>query len=308
MSARRQRGMAVVLAILIVALAAGTSAVMLSQQDLRARQVMILGERAQAEAAARSGIEAMAHALAKNPGSADVEDIRTAAAAVAARVSVGAVVLTITHDDPQGRFNLNNLVQGDRPSEPDVRAFQEMLALAKLSPELAAAVVDAIDTDSDPTYPGGAEDLDYLAMTPPSRASNRPLVDPAHLVRIKGFDARSVERLLPFLTALPEPTSINLNSTPAEGLLALVRGLDLAGAGRLIAAREKAPFTDLAGFREQLPGGATLQPLVSVGTASRYVVVVSRARAGRAEAVYRALIGRKNAEKPGMIWRKQGDA
>ena len=305
MTKHAQHGMAVVVAILLIALATSTAALMLSRQDLWSRQVENLAAHAQADIIARAGIEAMQRALLENAQSADLQPIRQAAATAAAALSIKDVTLELSYTDAQARFNLNNLVRGERVSEPDVQAFQGILALANLSPDLANAVVDAIDGDSEVRIPGGAEDLDYLAMDPPRRAANRVITDAAHLIRLKGYTPEAVSRLLPYLTALPEATTINVNSAPAEALMALAPGLDMSAARRLIAAREQAPFPDLNAFRAQLPAGVTITSGIPIGVISRYILVDSSARVGRTVVAYQALIGRQGAAQTGVIWRKQ---
>ena len=305
MTKHAQHGMAVVVAILLIALATSTAALMLSRQDLWSRQVENLAAHAQADIIARAGIEAMQRALLENAQSADLQPIRQAAATAAAALSIKDVTLELSYTDAQARFNLNNLVRGERVSEPDVQAFQGILALANLSPDLANAVVDAIDGDSEVRIPGGAEDLDYLAMDPPRRAANRVITDAAHLIRLKGYTPEAVSRLLPYLTALPEATTINVNSAPAEALMALAPGLDMSAARRLIAAREQAPFPDLNAFRAQLPAGVTITSGIPIGVISRYILVDSSARVGRTVVAYQALIGRQGATQTGVIWRKQ---
>ena len=306
MNRHAQQGMAVVVAILLIALATSIAALMLSRQDLWSRQVENLAQRAQAEIVSLAGIEAMQRALLENAQTVDLRPIREAAATTMAALSIRGVRLEITYADAQARFNLNNLVRGDRVSEPDVQAYRGLLTIANLPPDLANAVVDAIDSDSDTRLPGGAEDLDYLMMDPPRRAANQAMTEAAHLVRLKGYTPDAVSRLLPYVTALPEATVINLNSAPAEALMALAPGLDMSAAQGLIAAREQAPFADLNAFRAQLPAGVTLTSGIATGVTSQYFVVVSSARVGRIEVAYQALIGRQGAAKPGVIWRKHG--
>ena len=87
------------------------------------------------------------------------------------------------------------------------------------------------------TPPNGAEDQHYLALDPPYRAANRRIADLAELARVKGFDARAVARLEPFVTALPDETPVNVNTAPAAVLRALVPGLGPEDATRLVRAR-----------------------------------------------------------------------
>ena len=62
-------------------------------------------------------------------------------------------------EDLQGRFNLNNLVNAaGGPSEPDMARFQRLLQALGLDPRLTDAVIDWIDPDADPRFPDGAEE------------------------------------------------------------------------------------------------------------------------------------------------------
>ena len=306
MKRRAQHGMAIVLAMLLIALAASTAALMLSRHDLWMRQVETFGARAQADALARAGIDWAQRALMQSAGGADPQAFRDAASLAARSLSTKGLELDISYRDPQSHFNLNNLVRGDRASTPDVQAFQQLLKALKLPADLAYAVVDEIDGDSEVT-PGGAEDLDYLAMNPPRRAANRPLMDAAHIARVKGFTPDAVARALPFLTALPEPTPINVNTVPVEALAALIPGLDVDAAKRIDAARRETPFTSLSAFRAKLPGDVVLPPGAALTIASRYFLVTSRARFGRAEIAYEALIGARGAAQTGVIWRRESE-
>jgi len=284
---------ALIVAVLLVALAAAAATFMLAQQDLRSRQAANLAARAQAGGVAQAGID---YALRRLAGSGVLPS--------AEKLAFGEVALELEYADGQGRFNVNNLARGDEPSEPDLRLFRRLLAGAGLHGELANAVLDAIDSDSEVRLPGGAEDLDYLAMDPPRRAANRPLHDPAHLARVKGFTPQGAARLQPWVTALPESTALNVNSASMELLLAAIPGLSLHAVERLLASRQQKSFADLDGFRAELPEAAVPLAGLALDVASRYVVVTSRARAGRVEISYQALIGRKGAAREGLLWRK----
>src|SRR5205085_7807797 len=112
----------------------------------------------------------------------------------------------------------NNLVEGARRSEPDVKAFERLLESLGLARELADAVVDWIDADDDAS-PGGAESAYYLSLKRPYAAANQRMRQVEELYRIRGFDAKTVARLRPYVTALPERTKVNAN-TASELVLA----------------------------------------------------------------------------------------
>jgi general secretion pathway protein K len=87
---------------------------------------------------------------------------------------VPGVMLTAQLEDLQGRFNLNNLVKQDGTPDPvAVSAFQQLLAAVGLEPKWAGYMVDWIDRDIVPSVPDGAEDSVYMGQTPPYRTPNR---------------------------------------------------------------------------------------------------------------------------------------
>ena len=96
-------------------------------------------------------------------------------------------------EDLQGRFNLNNFgVQDPRKFQLYVTQFGRLLqniqgADPSIAEPLADAIHDWIDTDSNPTGSGGAEDSEYLTYTPPYRTANRPLTSVSEVLAIKGM-------------------------------------------------------------------------------------------------------------------------
>ncbi len=129
--------------------------------------------------------------------------------------------------DSQARFNLNNLVRRGQASAADVSALQRLLNTLELSEGLIDALVDWMDTDSQPTGADGAEDAYYLALPEPYYPANRPLVDLAELRLVRGFDPAIVEKLAPYVSVLPNPAPVNVNSAGAEVLSAVIPGLNL---------------------------------------------------------------------------------
>jgi len=195
-------------------------------------------------------------------------------------------------------------VRSGGTSAADIAVFRKLLGLLALPPELAALVADWIDPNADVTYPGGAEDSDYLALDPPRRAANRPLTTVDGLARLKNFNADALERLRPFVTALPQPTPVNVNTAPPEVLAAVIPDLTLDQAREMVKAREDRHFKDIADFRAHLPKsvGQINEALLSVG--SRYFLVSGHARFGRAKVGLQALLERESTAWPKLVWQK----
>jgi len=300
---RRQRGMAVITAILVVALVASAASFMAWQQQLWLRQGENLGAQAQSRVVALAALQWARSALAQDARSSSVDHLGEGWAQPLSPLPVEGGELSGGLSDQQGLFNLNSLVREGKASAADLAVFQKLLDLLQLPPGLAGAVVDWIDPDAEPTYPGGAEDMDYLALDPPYRAANRALTTVDGLYRIKGFDAARVERLRAFVTALPQATPVNVNTAPAE-VLAAVAGLSLDQARALVAARKARHFADLADFRERLPQPAAPLNETLLSVDSRYFLVTGHARFGRAKAGCQALLKREATAWPKLVWQK----
>lgn len=300
---RRQRGMAVITAILVVALVASAASFMAWQQQLWLRQVENLGAQAQSRVVALAALQWARSALAQDARSSSVDHLGEGWAQPLSPLPVEGGELSGGLSDQQGLFNLNSLVREGKASAADLAVFQKLLDLLQLPPGLAGAVVDWIDPDAEPTYPGGAEDMDYLALDPPYRAANRALTTVDGLYRIKGFDAARVERLRAFVTALPQATPVNVNTAPAE-VLAAVAGLSLDQARALVAARKARHFADLADFRARLPQPEAPLNETLLSVDSRYFLVTGHARFGRAKAGCQALLEREATAWPKLVWQK----
>jgi len=118
-------------------------------------------------------------------------------------------------EDMQGRFNLNNLVHADGTPNPDaIKQFERILAMLEIEPTWATATADWIDRDTQPGFPDGAEDSVYTGQDPPHLAANMPVTRVSELLQLPGFDAERYRRLRPYVSALPVGTPVNVCTAP----------------------------------------------------------------------------------------------
>ena len=131
-------------------------------------------------------------------------------------------------EDMQGRFNLNSLVVlegGQLKVDPlAIARFERLLELLEMEPKWAKVIADWIDSDIQPEFPDGAEDPTYTGLSPPYRTANMPVTRASELLAIAGFGLDRYRKLEPFVTALPIGTPINLCTSSPELLDALVAG------------------------------------------------------------------------------------
>jgi general secretion pathway protein K len=132
-------------------------------------------------------------------------------------------------EDMQGRFNLNNLVKLDQDNRyvknPKAMArFSRLLELVGLETKWAGLLVDYLDSDADVEIPDGAEDSNYLSLTPPSRTPGMPLTRTSEMLALPGFNAELYQKLEPYIAALPINTKVNICTAPGFVLDAFLPG------------------------------------------------------------------------------------
>jgi general secretion pathway protein K len=143
---------------------------------------------------------------------------------------VPGVMLEASLEDLQGRFNLNNLVKPDMKPDPvQVQAFIQLLEMSGLETKWAGYILDWIDGDITPSNPDGAEDSVYMGQTPPYRTANRYITSTSELLALPGFGRDRYLKLAPYVTALPydgSGTQVNICSAPDRVLNAYLGHVD----------------------------------------------------------------------------------
>lgn len=303
---KRQRGVALITAVLVTAVIAVTAVAMAAQQKLDVRRTanMIDGERAYVFAL---GVESwVQQVLLRDRRENQVDDLGEPWAQRLPAITVEGAVIGGHLDDLQGRFNLNNLVDKDKPSLPDVERFQRLLAAVGADPNLVNAIVDWIDADGETSFPDGAEDAEYLRATPAYRAANRPMASASELLLIRGVTADIYQKLAPLVTALPTRTAINVNTAPAAVLMCLALGVTEEDAKELIEARQKESFLNVQSFLQHpaLAGRAVQIEGLSVST--DYFLLDAAAQWGRGRVRLYSVLYRGSNNHAQVVARGQG--
>jgi general secretion pathway protein K len=216
---RRQRGMALITALVLVAMATILATAIAFRSTLTARrgiaiftmtQSMRFGEAAEAmaayvlqQAAQQTSITTPNQDWATPYGPIQMDEDTTLEAQL---------------EDEQGKFNINHLLGAQGVVNPGALAeFQRLLTELQIDPGIASQVADWIDADSVPTQPDGAEDSTYLGMTPAYRTPNIPISSISELLALPGMNRAIYDRLSPYITALP--VSAQLNVCTASGVV-----------------------------------------------------------------------------------------
>ncbi len=275
MSVRRgQRGIALLTALVLVALATLAAVAIGFSSALTARRTAALFT-VEAGMQLGAGAEAMAAYLLKQDArntQQDSLDEDWAQPYGPVELDAGAV-LEATIDDQQGRFNVNNLITVDGAPDPEARAqFERLLELLDTDTRLAALLTDWIDPDQEPTLPDGAEDGLYLALAMPYRAPNMPLSSTTELLALPGMTRALFDRLAPYITALPPGRPVNLCTAPGVVLDALTPGQQQFSIdGQLLEERRRSGcFPTRAEFQAQLNPAQFAAVQQYVGETSQY--------------------------------------
>jgi general secretion pathway protein K len=221
-------------------------------------------------------------------------------------------------EDMQGRFNLNNLAhlttataseagtqtiqavaQGQQPLIEDpvpYEQFKRLLISVNLEPRWADIARDWIDSDDTPGAEG-AEDQVYTSQNPPYRTGNWPMMSPAELMNMPGFGADRYRKIAPYVTALPTSTAaINICTAPAlvlESLSPKLSGEYSRSPEVMASARKIGCFPDPSSFSATLNGTVGLP---KTDTKSSYFRLTTRVTLGTTEFTLYSLLYRGNGK------------
>jgi general secretion pathway protein K len=219
----RQRGVALLVAIVIFAFATMVAAAVTYSKAMTARRAAATFTLEQALQAGMAAEALASIALESDGGAARTETTQDwAQVQQPVELEGTGVWIAAQVEDMSGRFNLNSVVKWDDqnkvfaadPHQIDV--FRTILADRDIDLKYADLLVDWIDTDIAPTSAGG-EDTLYLSQVPPYRPPNTFITHPSELLALPGFGRDNYRKIAPFVTALPYDVPVNLCT--ASGLV-----------------------------------------------------------------------------------------
>lgn len=216
-----QRGVALLAAVLVVALATVLIAAMLDRSEAaqaRSRNAL----RAEQGWQLMHGVEGWAAAALRRDLEQDSVDSNDDAwAQELPPIDLPGVRITGRLHELAGCFNLNNLYGADAENTAWMERFRRLLLALRLDEAIAEQALDYIDPDAQPGS-RGAEDMRLLSQRPPYRAANRPFTHVSELRLLPGVTAEVYAVLAPQVCALPPPappqtaTPVNLNTASLE--------------------------------------------------------------------------------------------
>ncbi|QOY94764.1 type II secretion system minor pseudopilin GspK [Massilia sp. UMI-21] len=222
--------------------------------------------------------------------------------------------------DATSRYNLVNLARDRQKNPQQLEIFRRLLDNLRLDARLADRVANfvaqgqqvvtvPVDENSPPPPPPPPPPAG-MTPVPPANGVPIPVLRVEDLLAVQGITPEVLERLRPFLIVLPgtETTKLNVNTVPAELLAALVPGMSLSQANSLVERRKRvAPWRDTTTFASEV--GADPQLADTSDVKSNWFIVQSRIRLDRAALNAESLIRRNPAPMVGggtqVIWTRQ---
>ena len=195
------------------------------------------------------------------------------------------VLLSGQITDAQGRMNVNNLLQGNQLNSRSVIAFERLfnaldVPITQLNLLTQGLIAAQRQNNDAPVMPQRVAQLGWLGLSP-----------------------QALQVLTPYITLLPAGTPINLNTASVPVLYASVPNLSLSDAQRLVQLRERQHWATVDAFQKALGRPIGIDTSHSVN--SRYFEVFGQLRMPQTILQERSLLQREGQELK-VLWRESG--
>ena len=293
---RKQQGIALLMAMMVVAIATVTAVSLVHEQSLVVRKTAHI--RSSDTAYLYSvGLEDYARLiLQKDLKETKVDSLDEDWAVGIPALPIEGGFLAGFMVDAQSLININSILN----QESEVR-FRTLCNNLDVEPDFIPALKDWLDSDEETVDADGAEDDYYTGLEQPYRTANRLMSDISELLLVKGVDIEKYEVLKPFITVLPITTTINLNTIPAE----IYKTMKGAGdADKFISEREKDPFTNLEDYKNRMNHQL---PAQGISVSSEFFQASGQVTLGEKTIYVNTLIQRDSKGVTTILSRKLGE-
>ena len=304
----RQRGAAIITALLVVTLAAVLVSALFYQMNVSIRSIENRASLAQTRWVERAAIDWARVVLAS--------DLRTTVGdhpievwaqpipetRLDATVTGGQSITDDSRDaflagqivDAQARFNLNNLVDATGKADNLQRAaFRRLLVNLGLPEQLESALVVRL-MNARPTV----VDKRVIPATLP------PLMRLTDLADIPGVDGSALQKLQPHAIVLPQPSKVNLHTASAEVIAAML-DIQLGQAKRFVRNRETKPYGSVELAIDAAGGQKSPEIIQLVDISTNWFIIGGLIRYDRIESLTETLLhrtGSSSSQSVKVVW------
>ena len=239
-SPRHQRGLALLMAMLIVVIATTVAVSIVHEEKFTIRKSAHI-QRMDRAALYAVGLEDWARIFLKEDREdSEIDSLDENWAIGVPGLPIEGGYLAGYMEDEQAKFNLNSIVI----SEIALNRFRRLCDNLEVDDQFIPALLDWIDQDFDIRYPDGMEENyeDY-------RVANREMVDVSELLLVHNVTPEIYQKLQPHITALPGTSTLNVNTLSEVIFLSLAPDLDVT---KFIKQREEEAYESIEEFIERL--------------------------------------------------------
>ncbi len=309
MSLAKQRGTAIIVALFMVSLVAVIALTMMTRLNRDIRRTQLLLQSTQADLYAQGSLEwaldSLRYAWINHQKNELVDRLPLSSSVDTLKGFQIASVI----DDAQALFNLNNLMTAEW-----MNCFQRLLLI--LNPDLSAEKAQDLTQSTAnwiaPISKNSEEDLYYTHLPSPYRNPHRPMAQVTEFRLVKGVSPTLYRRVLPYITALPSMTPVNVNTASAPVLQSLSSSLTAEAARNIEAYRKRQPFLSVDQFlkTDLIHNQPLSESLVTV--TSQYFLIKTQANNKLQHLLLTTLAHRNTAENSKatlqVLWQNKGGA
>lgn len=302
---QRQRGVAVIIALLLTTLAITIVASLFWQQQVQVRSIENQRLQLQKQWILRGALDWASLILREDAKYSSVDTLDEPWATPLAETRLDQYVddglagsdaanatLSGAITDAQARYNLTNLCPNGTINPVEVAVFAKLLNDAGIDPALAQETANLMAATQPIPVANDANVADQTGPLP------MKLTQVDDLLAVPGFTPAMLAKIRNFVIFLPTPTLVNVNTAPAE-VLAAISTLSLSDATALVASRNAATFRNPGDFMLLLNNNHLI--VASVAVSTNFFLVNGTVHMSRAESETQTLIQR-NGINTSLIW------
>lgn len=299
-----QRGTAIIVALFVTALVAAAAIAMIEHLRIDTRRTELSLNNLQANLYAQGSIAWAKEELINNWKQKQTGKVidRTPIRASADHLN-GATITSIIYD-AQGKLNVNNL------NDPGTQmVFFQLLRVLGMPENTADTITKATIDWITPGINNSKFDKYYAKLNPPYRSAHNAMASVSELRLVQGMTADIYAKLLPYVTALPDKTKLNINSVPIPVIMAFQPSITQDMAKALDMFRQQTPFATL----DKLPEFPAIQNTpfaqTSLTTSSDYFLLRTDIALGTQHlTLYTLLLRLLKNEQPVImvLWQSKG--
>jgi general secretion pathway protein K len=299
----RQRGVAVIIALLLTTLAITIVASLFWQQQVQVRSIENQRLQLQKQWILRGALDWASLILREDAKYSSVDTLDEPWATPLAETRLNQYVddnradgsdatLSGSITDAQARYNLTNLCPNGTINPVEVSAFAKLLNNANIDPALAQATANLMAAAQKKPAANDANTVNQSGPLP----MNLTQVD--DLLAVPGFTPEMLAGIRNLVIFLPRATLVNVNTAPAE-VLSAISTLSISDATALVVSRNTATFRNPGDFILLMHENHLIVAGVAVST--NYFLVNGKVSMSRAESEIQALIER-NGINTKLVW------